>query len=155
MTEKSLQTFFAIYLPINFWLLALLYLLIVKDFSTAIFTVLGGIILRAVCEVIYFFYKKPRPYQKIGVEPPNSAILLSPFGNKPDSFPSAHAAVMFFGAFFLIFNSFYFLGSLGFLAAILTSYSRVKLLYHYPIDIFAGAALASVWLIFMAFVARM
>jgi membrane-associated phospholipid phosphatase len=154
MNNLKIQTFLAIKLPVFFWLAVLIYLLIIKDYPTAIFITLGGIILRAVCELIYFFYKKPRPYQVKGTVPPNSLLFGSPLETRHASFPSAHAAVMFYAAFFLAFSNFYLLGIAAFIAAILTCIGRVKLLYHYTIDIFAGAALASIWLIFMAFVAR-
>lgn len=154
INSNSIQTFLAIKLPVFFWLAVFIYLLIIKDYPTAIFITLGGVVLRAVCEVIYFFYKKPRPYQVKGVIPTHSLLFGSPLETRHASFPSAHAALLFFASFFLIFSNFYFLGAVSILVAILTSYGRVKLLYHYTIDIFAGAALASIWLIFMAFVAR-
>jgi membrane-associated phospholipid phosphatase len=81
--------------------------------------------------------------------------MMSAVHSRPDSFPSAHAAVMFFGSFFLIYGNFYVLGILALIAAVLTSIGRIKLYYHYLIDILAGGFLALIWLIFTCFIARM
>ena len=153
-TNKTL-IFFGLILPIIFWVPILGYLIYNRDYFTLVYVGLGGMVLRAVCEIIYFFYKAERPYQKMSITPPHSWMLASPYKQRHDSFPSAHAAVMFYGSFFLIFAHYYYFGAGAFLAAFLTGYGRVKLYYHYKTDIWAGAALASIWLIFMAFVARM
>jgi membrane-associated phospholipid phosphatase len=154
MKISKILIFFGLILPVIFWLPVLGFLLYKQDYFTLIFVGLGGIVLRAVCEIIYFFYKEQRPYQKMGITPPHSWWLASPYKQRHDSFPSAHSAVMFYGSFFLISSHYYYLGAGAFLAAFLTVYGRVKLFYHYKMDVWAGAALASLWLIFMLFVAR-
>lgn len=152
--EKKLWVILAIYLPVIFWLSVLAYLAVVKDFHTLLAIIAGGAILRLLCEVIYFFYQKPRPYQVLNVVPPHAAWLFSPYKKRPDSFPSAHAADLFFGSLFLLASHFYLLGLLAFLVAVLNGFGRVKLLYHYKVDILAGAGLALIWLIFVRFVVK-
>lgn len=142
-------------LPVVFWLAVLSYLLAAGSYRNLIYIIAGGILLRAFCEIIYFFYKKPRPYQKSGVIPPHSWWLFSPQLNRPDSFPSAHAAISFFGAFVLLYFGFVFLAALALLAAFLNAWGRVSLKYHDWLDILGGGVLAGFWLILFVFVVRM
>ncbi len=141
-------------LPVVFWLAVLSYLA-AENLKIALVLIVSGAALRLFCEIIYIFYKKPRPYQKSGVVPPHSWWLFSPQLNRPDSFPSAHAAISFFGAFVLLYFGFAFLGAFALLAAFLNAWGRVSLKYHDWLDILGGGVLAGFWLILFVFIVRM
>jgi membrane-associated phospholipid phosphatase len=101
-----------------------------------------------ICEAIYFFYKKVRPYQKLHFLPPFFPLLLSFNEKRSNSMPSGHAAsLMAVSCVCLAFLP--WLGLPGIVAAIFNGIARVILGYHYPSDVLAG------WLvgIFSAFVA--
>ena len=152
--QSFLWTFLAIYLPNIFWPLIGIYFITHKNFNIIAWIVLCAGALRLFCEVIYFFHKKARPYQLEHVVPAHSAWMFSPYKLRPDSFPSAHAATLFYGSFYLLFAHFYFLGVAALVMAFLNAWSRVRLLYHYWIDIVGGFILAGFWLIFMRIIAK-
>ena len=86
--------------------------------------------------LIFIFYKKPRPYQRLDFRT-GYWFLFSQYSTKPDSFPSHHAAACaaIAGVFFYYFP---LLGAAFFVAAFLNGCARVILGYHYPVDILAG-----------------
>ncbi len=149
--NKSFNSIFVVwgvYLPVLFYLCVTIFLFSLKEYRLLVTLLGNGLFLRfGICELIYLFYKKPRPYQKLGINPPHTQLFLSPIEKRYDSFPSAHSTVLFFLAGYLYLNNFLVLGYLAFFVAILAVFSRVKLLYHYWSDIFAGISLAILWLI--------
>lgn len=87
--------------------------------------------------LIFLFYKKQRPYQKLNFIPPNSLWLFSGTTSRNNSFPSDHAAS--FAAITLSLFWFYPLfGFILFPIAILNGVARVMLGYHHISDILAG-----------------
>ncbi|HVY67947.1 MAG TPA: phosphatase PAP2 family protein [Patescibacteria group bacterium] len=99
-----------------------------------------------ICEGIYFFYKKVRPYQNLGFLPPIAPLFLSFDEKRSNSFPSGHAASLAaISAVCFVFSP--LLGILGFAAAILNGAARVILGYHYLSDVLAGWAVGifSAW----------
>ena len=90
-----------------------------------------------ICETVYFFYKKVRPYQKLHFLPPFFPLLLSFNEKRNNSMPSGHAASLV--AISLVCLAFLpWLGALGIAAALFNGIARVILGYHYPSDILAG-----------------
>ena len=90
-----------------------------------------------ICETVYFFYKKVRPYQKLHFLPPFFPLLLSINEKRSNSMPSGHAAsLMAISCVCLAFLP--LLGVLGLIAAIFNGIARVILGYHYPFDVLAG-----------------
>ncbi len=91
----------------------------------------------AVNDLVYFFYKRQRPYQKLNFSPPASPFFLSRLHKKFNSMPSDHAAsLMAIACVCLVFLP--WLGVLGLMATILDGVARVILGYHYPSDILVG-----------------
>ncbi|HYV33784.1 MAG TPA: phosphatase PAP2 family protein [Candidatus Limnocylindria bacterium] len=87
-------------------------------------------------QLIYLFYKKPRPYQQFNFHPVSS-WFFSPIQKRYISFPSDHS--ISFAAITTVF--FYFFPPVGIVFIILTLFNgwgRVILGYHYIIDIVAG-----------------
>jgi membrane-associated phospholipid phosphatase len=100
-----------------------------------------------ILEIIYFFYKRPRPCQRLNFHPPISIVFISWVNKRFDSFPSGHAAslaAISTAVFFFI----PFLGFLGFIATILNGVGRGILGYHYISDVLAGWILG----VFTAFI---
>lgn len=90
-----------------------------------------------VCDCVYFFYKKQRPYQKLNFSPPAATFFISWLHKKFDSMPSSHAASLTaISCVCLVFLP--WLGALGLISAVFNSVARVILGYHYPSDILAG-----------------
>lgn len=102
-----------------------------------------------VSPLIYYFYKKPRPYQKFNLTEIAYSKLLSLKTSRSNSFPSDH--VLSLAAINMVIVFYYpELGYLGFVVAILVGMGRVVLGYHYPIDVVAGFVLGCLcgWLVY-------
>lgn len=88
-------------------------------------------------KLITLFYFKPRPFLNLWVH------LLPPFpSKKSSSFPSKHTTLAFAAATSVFFYK-RFLGSMMYLAAILTGFSRIWMGQHYPLDILGSSILGS------------
>jgi membrane-associated phospholipid phosphatase len=94
-----------------------------------------------VAEIIYFFYKKQRPYQKYALKPPEF-FLFSFTTHREDSFPSGHIIAM--SAMACVFSVFSFwLGIIAYSICVMTALARVLTAYHYPKDVVVGFILGS------------
>lgn len=128
--------FFAKYF--NYFLIFLIFLFLFENFKKywpiISKAVLAGILARlGFAEIIYFFWKRPRPFMVHKVN-----LLLS-YPSNP-SFPSGHAA--FYFAFSTIIYSYNKkAGFLFFLASFLISFSRILCGFHWPSDILGGAVI--------------
>lgn len=102
-------------------------------FAAGTSLVLGRVI---IAELIYFFYKKQRPFQNLKLIEPKF-WLFSSRSNRENSFPSGHsvssAAV---SAAILCYDI--PLGVFALVVALMVGMGRVVLGYHYFTDIFAG-----------------
>lgn len=85
--------------------------------------------------IIQLFYFKPRPFIFHRVR------LLIPSKNN-SSFPSKHTALAFAVATSVLFHQ-RFIGSIMWLLAILTGFSRIWVGHHYPFDIIGSAVIGS------------
>ncbi len=86
--------------------------------------------------LVYFLYKKPRPYQKFNFTVVSS-WLLSPIQKRSNAFPSDHAASL--AAISFVF--YYYLPIVGlfmFGLTVLNGMARIILGYHDELDILAG-----------------
>ena len=91
------------------------------------------------CKLFYILYPKRRPYQSGALEPPFS-IFFSWKKLSADSFPSGHVTSLV--GISVVFGSFnVWVGLLCFVIALITGIARVRLKYHYPVDVFGGVIL--------------
>ncbi len=108
--------------------------------------ILGGasfVIARwVVTQGINYFYKKQRPYQKFSFNPITSKFF-SWQTTIPNSFPSRHTVSFTSVAVVVIFFS-PFIGLLLVLATLMTGLGRVRLGYHWPIDIIGGLIIGAI-----------
>lgn len=87
--------------------------------------------------LIYLFYKRQRPYQKLNFIPPHNPWLFSDITLRHNSFPSDHAAS--FAPITAVF--FWFFPALGlalFVVMLLNGCARIIMGYHHIADILAG-----------------
>ncbi len=87
--------------------------------------------------LIFLFYKRQRPYQKLKFTPPNSVWMFSGITKKFNSFPSDHAASFASIAFSLLWFS-PIIGITLLVVAVFNGVARVMLGYHHVSDILAG-----------------
>jgi membrane-associated phospholipid phosphatase len=89
------------------------------------------------CEIFYFFYKKQRPYQRLGFKQLDVKFLLSPANGKPDAFPSGHSVGLM--AISVVFYWFLpYLGPAWIIGTFINGMARVILGYHDPEDVLIG-----------------
>jgi len=137
---RRFWVFWAIYITIFFYLgFAFFFSARYRVMATLAF--IAFLLARFVfCEIIYFFYKKTRPYQRLNFIIPTSKLLLSWTHKRSNSFPSGHAAsltaISTVTWFFLPA-----LGLLGLIAALLNGIARIILGYHHLSDILVGWAI--------------
>jgi len=128
--------FFAKYF--SYFLVFFIFLFLLKNFkkywSEIEKATLAGILSRlGFAEIIYFLWKRPRPFMIHEV----NLLINSP--SNP-SFPSGHAAFYFaFSTVIYFYNK--KAGLLFFLASFLISFSRVFCGIHWPSDILGGAVI--------------
>jgi membrane-associated phospholipid phosphatase len=118
-----------------------IYLYAIGQRKVILITLMALVIARLIISpLIFYFYQKPRPYQKLNYLPVGSlfgSLLFSPNTLRHTSYPSDHA--LSFAAITTVF--FWYspiLGSVMILASILNGCGRVILGYHYAIDIISG-----------------
>jgi membrane-associated phospholipid phosphatase len=100
------------------------------------------VLVRAIVSpLIYVFYKRQRPYQKLNFIPAHS-ILLSEPTTRHSSFPSDHA-ISLAAITTVLFWFFPILGIVLIVTTLLNGWARVILGYHYATDILAGWVLGS------------
>lgn len=135
---KKLVSFFGIYgiliIPIEFGFLAKETDLIFALLYIGLAFFLTWPIL---ADLIFYFYKKQRPYQKFGFTPATSSWLFTRVHQKPNSFPSRHMMAIF-SVSTAVFFYLPVVGICGLLMGVMIGPSRVVLGYHYPIDIVFG-----------------
>jgi membrane-associated phospholipid phosphatase len=113
------------------------YLLLVGDYKLVFLALVAFVIGRLVLSpLIFVFYKKQRPYQRLKFSTTFS-YFLSPEQKHPNSFPSDHA-VSFAAIAAVLFWYMPGLGVLMFVLTLVASYARVVLGYHDEFDIIAG-----------------
>lgn len=139
--------FCGIYIILAYFCVSL-YLLFLHQYKIVLIALVAFVFSRfVICEIVYFFYKRRRPCQRLNFIPPQSRLFISWVNKRFDSFPSGHASSLVAISVACLFFSLP-LGVLGLLGAIFNSAGRIVLGYHYVSDIFAG------WLVgmFSAFV---
>jgi undecaprenyl-diphosphatase len=94
-----------------------------------------------VSPLIYVFYKRQRPYQKLNFIPIHSWLLSEP-ATRHSSFPSDHA-ISLAAITTALFCFFPILGIALMVITLLNGWARVVLGYHYITDILAGWVLGS------------
>lgn len=159
-TEEGFRRFWefcGIY-SLLFLLASMVWFSFAYDWQITAFVFLVFILVRGIISpLIFLFYKKSRPYQRLGFVPIQNIYLLSGVTKRQNSFPSDHA-----GSFSAISMSVYFffpaLGIVLFILTVLNGLGRVVLGYHDIWDILAGwflgistALILSYWVIPMLF----
>ena len=133
---RRFWVFWAVYSVILIFC-AVLYLLTTRQLKVVVVAfdtfLLGRFI---VSPLIYLFYKKQRPFQKLNFEIIKSR-LFSPSVKRPNSFPSDHA-ISFAAIITVIIYYFPLLGICLIAVGVLNGTARVILGHHYVIDILAG-----------------
>lgn len=114
-----------------------------KNRAMVFWSLIAAIIARlGICQIIRFFYYRPRPYFS------HEVFKLLDKGNE-GSFPSGHTSF-----FFALSTVVYFYnkkaGILFFVASFLMGISRIFIGVHYPLDILAGIIIGifSGWLVY-------
>jgi membrane-associated phospholipid phosphatase len=128
--------FWALYSVVLFFAAGGVLLYMHKWAEVAAALIAFGVVRLVVSPLIYIFYKKFRPYQRLEFRT-SYWFLFSRYSTKPDSFPSDHGAAC--SAITAVF--FYYFPVLGvafMLITFLNGCARVILGYHYPIDILGG-----------------
>ena len=131
----------ALLLPI-FYVVVLLFITcfyLVFENPKALVLALGALVFArlVICEAIYFFIKKARPYQRLKFVPYSSNWLFSFNNIRQDAMPSGHSAIL--AAISVVFYWFFpWLGPAWIVGTFLNGIARVILGYHDPKDVVAG-----------------
>ncbi len=133
---RRFWVFFGIYSLAAVFLIGA-YLLLLGVYKLVLLALIAFVIGRLILSpLIFLFYKKARPYQKLKFDTTFS-YFLSPKQKHHNSFPSDHAV-----SFSAIAGVFYWyspgLGVILFILTVIASYARVVLGYHDEFDIIAG-----------------
>lgn len=133
---KQFWTFCGIY-SVAILLALSLYFLLTNSGTIVGLALLAFILGRLIISpAIFFFYKKPRPYQALKYTTVTS-WFFSPSSTKSTSFPSDHA--ISFAAISAVYIYFFpHLGAVLILLMLLNGAGRVILGYHYIVDVLAG-----------------
>lgn len=112
-------------------------LLIVKKYRRlAVIIIVSIIILYTVSEfLVKPLVARPRPF----INNPEIVLLLSPPGGF--SFFSTHTMIAFMGATVIFIRASWKLGVASYILALLISFSRMYLYFHYLTDVIAGAVI--------------
>ena len=148
---RRFWVFWGIYSSLFFIFIGM-YLVLLRNFKVAVPTLISFVLARyIVSPLIYLFYKKPRPYQRLGFDTIYS-WLMSSKKIIHNSFPSDHAI----GYMSITAVLIYYIPVLGWLSAIivlLNGLARIILGYHDNKDVLAGwllgiacAAVSLYWL---------
>jgi membrane-associated phospholipid phosphatase len=118
------------------------YLVLLGKWREVLAAFAAFVLVRAIISpLIYVFYKKQRPYQKLNFTPIHS-WLLSETTTRRSSFPSDHA-ISLAAITAALFWFFPILGIVLIIITLLNGWARVVLGYHYVEDILAGWILGS------------
>lgn len=100
-----------------------------------------------ICQIIYMFYKRQRPYQQYNFTP-EASNWFSSLTTKATSFPSRHTlALASFSTIFFIFNP--IIGILAFIVTILTGLARVMFGFHFISDVIFGLVIGFIGSLFV------
>ncbi|MFA6679775.1 MAG: phosphatase PAP2 family protein [Candidatus Methanomethylophilaceae archaeon] len=112
-------------------------LLVVKKYRRlAVFIIIAIVILYTVSEfLVKPLVARPRPF----INDPGIVLLLSPPGGF--SFFSTHTMIAFMGATVIFMEASWKLGVASYILALLISFSRMYLYFHYLTDVIAGAVI--------------
>ena len=118
------------------------YLLLLGRWREVLAAFAAFVLARAIISpLIYVFYKRQRPYQKLNFTPIHSWLLSEPTTRR-SSFPSDHA-ISLAAITTALFWFFPILGTALMVIILLNGWARVVLGYHYITDILAGWVLGS------------
>jgi membrane-associated phospholipid phosphatase len=118
------------------------YLLLLDKWREILLALAAFVLVRAIVSpLIYVFYKRQRPYQKLNFIPAHSVLLSEPTTRR-SSFPSDHA-ISLAAIAATLFWFFPILGTVLIVITLLNGWARIVLGYHYVADILAGWVLGS------------
>jgi membrane-associated phospholipid phosphatase len=134
---RRFWTFCAVYI-IGFGYLGVLFFFFRQTRTMAILAFLAFLLARFVVEeIIYLFYKRQRPAQRLNFVPPTSRFFVSWLNERHDSMPSGHAASLA-AVSTVCFIFLPWLGNLCYFATLLNSLGRIVVGYHHFSDVLAG-----------------